>query len=166
VNETERLWNALLEAGKEEGLVPCGLGARNTLRLEAGFLLYGNDMNEETTPLEVGLGWITKLDKGDFLGREVLERQKREGVPRGLAGFRMTDRQIARDEAAVYVDGRLAGKVTSGSHVPFLKQNIGFANLPREMAQPGAAIEIEIRGKKAAAEIVATPFYKRAKVAT
>jgi glycine cleavage system T protein (aminomethyltransferase) len=163
VSETERLWQTLLDAGKSEGILQAGLGARNTLRLEAGMLLYGHDMNEETTPLEVGLGWITKLDKGPFLGREVLERQKREGVARQLAGFRMIDRGIARDDAPVYQDGKQVGKVTSGSHVPFLKQNIGLAFLPRELAKAGQRIAIEIRGTMAAAEIVPTPFYRRPK---
>src|SRR3970282_1530852 len=97
VAQSEKLWHALLEAGKSEGILPCGLGARNTLRLEAGMLLYGHDMNDHTTPLEVGLGWITKLDKGPFLGREVIEKQKQEGVLRQLAGFHMIDRAIARD---------------------------------------------------------------------
>jgi glycine cleavage system T protein (aminomethyltransferase) len=166
VSETERLWRTLLEAGRGEGLLPCGLGARNTLRLEAGMLLYGHDMNEDTTPLEVGLGWITKLDKldgGPFLGRDVLERQKREGAPRHLAGFRMVDRAIARDDAPVYRDGRLVGKVTSGSYVPYLKQNIGLATLPRELAKAGERIDIQVRGTMAAAEVVPTPFYRRAK---
>jgi aminomethyltransferase len=163
VAQSEKLWHALLEAGKSAGILPCGLGARNTLRLEAGMLLYGHDMNDETTPLEVGLGWITKLDKGLFLGRDVLERQKREGVPRQLAGFRMLDRAIARDDAPVYKDSQLVGKVTSGSYVPYLKQNIGMASLPRELAKVGERIAIQIRGTMAAAEIVPTPFYRRAK---
>ena len=162
-DQTERFWHALLEAGKPEGTLPCGLGARNTLRLEAGMLLYGHDMNGETTPLEVGLGWITKLDKGPFLGSEVLQRQKREGVSRKLAGFRMIDRGIARDDAPVYKDEQLVGKVTSGSHAPFLKQNIGLAMLPSGLAKLGERIDIQIRGAMAAAEIVPTPFYRRAK---
>jgi aminomethyltransferase len=166
VHESERIWKALLDAGSPEGLLPCGLGARNTLRLEAGFLLYGNDMNEDTTPLEVGLGWITKVDKGELLGREVLERQKHEGTQRKLAGFRMIDRQIARDCAQVYKDGAYAGHVTSGSYVPYLKQNIGFAFLAEPLTKVGERIDIEIRGKLAAAEIVPTPFYRRPKATT
>ncbi|MBI3934142.1 MAG: glycine cleavage system aminomethyltransferase GcvT [Acidobacteria bacterium] len=163
VAESERIWNKLLKAGKQEGILPCGLGARNTLRLEAGMLLYGHDMNEDTTPLEAGLGWITKLDKGEFLGRDILERQKEQGVRRKLAGFRMIDRAIARDDAPVYRDGQLVGKVTSGSHVPYLKQNIGLAFLPKELAQVGERIAIQIRGTLAAAEVVSTPFYRRPK---
>jgi aminomethyltransferase len=163
LDETKRLWSLLLDAGKRDGLLACGLGARNTLRLEAGFLLYGNDMNEETTPLEVGLDWITKLDKGEFLGRAVLEQQKRVGTKMRLAGFRMIGRQIARDGALAYKDGRSVGKVTSGSHVPFLKQSIGFVFLPRELANPGERIEIQIRGTMTPAEIAETPFYRRPK---
>ena len=161
VAESENMWRALLEAGKKESILPCGLGARNTLRLEAGFLLYGHDMDEQTTPLEAGLGWITKLDKGPFLGRGVLERQKKEGVPRRLVGFRMLDRAIARDDAPVYKDGKQVGKVTSGSYVPFLKQNIGLAYLPPELAKVGERISIQIRGTMAAAEVVPTPFYRK-----
>ncbi|HWP85547.1 MAG TPA: glycine cleavage system aminomethyltransferase GcvT [Terriglobia bacterium] len=159
--ESERLWHKLLEAGRSEGLLPCGLGARNTLRLEAGMLLYGNDMNEQTTPLEVGLGWITKLDKGEFLGREVLAQQKQTGVSRKLAGFCMVDRAIARDGAPVFSQNQEVGRVTSGSYAPYLKKNIGLAWLPAELAQPGKRIEIRIRGALAAAEIVPTPFYRR-----
>ena len=160
---SRRVWFEILETGKDMGILPCGLGARNTLRLEAGMLLYGTDVNEATTPLEVGLGWITKLDKGAFLGREVLERQKRAGVARQLAGFRMIDRGIARDDAPVYKDGQLVGKVTSGSYVPYLKQNIGLASLPRELTKVGERITVQIRGTMAAAEIVPTPFYHREK---
>lgn len=162
-NESEKIWSALLEAGREEGILPCGLGARNTLRLEAGFLLYGNDLDEQTTPLEAGLGWICKLDKGPFLGRSVLRRQKEEGVQRHLVGFRMLDRAIARDGALVFKDGRQVGKVTSGSYVPFLKQNLGLMFLPSELANAGERIAIQIRGTMAAAELVPTPFYRREK---
>jgi aminomethyltransferase len=161
--EAERIWNTLLEAGKKEGIVPCGLGARNTLRLEAGMLLYGHDMDEQTTPLEVKLGWICKLDKGKFVGCDVLERQQREGVQRQLAGFHMLDRAIARDDAPVFHQGRQVGKVTSGSYAPFLKQNIGLALLPHGLARVGERIAIEIRGNRAAAEVVPTPFYRREK---
>ncbi|HEY7680648.1 MAG TPA: glycine cleavage T C-terminal barrel domain-containing protein, partial [Terriglobia bacterium] len=163
VAESERLWSALLEAGKKEGILPCGLGARNTLRLESAMMLYGHELDEQTTPLEAGLGWITKLEKGAFLGRETLVRQKEKGLPRRLAGFRMLDRAIARDDAPVYKDGRPVGKVTSGSYVPFLKQNIGLAYLPPELAKVGERISIQIRGTMAAAEVVPTPFYRRAK---
>ncbi|MBI4464117.1 MAG: glycine cleavage system aminomethyltransferase GcvT [Acidobacteria bacterium] len=163
VAESERIWNELLEAGKKEGLLLCGLGARNTLRLEAGMLLYGHDMNETTTPLEVNLRWICKLDKGPFLGREVLLEQARSGLPMLLVGFQMTDRAIARDDAPVWVEERQIGLVTSGSYAPFLKKNIGLAYVAREFAQVGQPVQIEIRGTLAAAEVVPTPFYRRSR---
>ena len=163
VSESERVWEEILESGKNYGIIPCGLGARNTLRLEAGMLLFGHDMNEETTPLEANLGWICKLDKGAFLGRDVLARQAREGVSRRLAGFQMVDRGIARDDAPVWVEDRQVGKVTSGSYVPFLKRSIGLAMLPVELCNPGQRIAIEIRGAKCAAQVVQTPFYRRNK---
>ena len=163
VSESERIWNAILEAGKSEGIVPCGLGARNTLRLEAGMLLYGHDMNEDTTPFEVNLRWVVKLEKGPFLGRDVLREQAEKGVSRLLVGFEMRDRGIARDDAPVIVEDRTVGKVTSGSYVPYLKRSIGFASVPREYSEIGRRLLIDIRGTKAAAEVVPTPFYRRPK---
>jgi aminomethyltransferase len=163
IADTERIWNELLEAGGKHGILPCGLGARNTLRLESGMLLYGHDMDETTTPLESGLGWIAKLGKGSFLGSDVLQRQKEQGVSSKLAGFRMLGRSIARDDAPVHHNGQPVGKVTSGSYTPFLKQNIGLARLPAALANPGQTIQIEIRGTMAEAEIVPTPFYRRSK---
>lgn len=163
VGVAEGVWNALLEAGKSAGLVPAGLGCRNTLRLESAMLLYGHDMDETTTPLESNLGWITKLDKGEFLGRSLLAAQKETGVAQQLVGFRLIERGIARDDAPVWRDGQLVGKVTSGSYTPFLKQSIGLARVPSAIAKVGERIEIEIRGQKVAAEMVPTPFYKRAK---
>ena len=163
VSESERIWNSILEAGKAEEILPCGLGARNTLRLEAGMLLYGHDMNEETTPLEVRLRWLVKLRKGPFLGRDVLQRQSEQGVPRSLAAFELRDRGIARDDAPVLLGGRTIGKVTSGSYAPFLKRSIGFASLPSEYAAVGRKIAIDIRGTPAAAEIVPAPVYRRQK---
>ncbi len=159
--ESERLWYKLLEAGRDHGLVPCGLGARNTLRLEARMALYGHEIDETHTPLEAGLGWICKLDKGDFLGRDTLLRQKREGLRRRLVGFEMMDRGIARDGYPVYLDDAEVGYVTSGSPAPFLKKNIGLAYLPSELAQIGREIQIGIRNQRATARIVETPFYKR-----
>ncbi len=163
VEQTEKIWNELLDTGEAAGILPCGLGARNTLRLEAGMLLYGHDINEDTTPLEANLGWITKLDKGPFLGSDILKRQKREGVRRRLVGFEMTDRGIARDDAPVWTEDCEVGKVTSGSFAPFLKHAIGLAYVPSEMANPGQRILIQIRGNKAAARVKTTPFYRRAK---
>jgi aminomethyltransferase len=162
----EQLWKKMLEAGdfgSEDGILPAGLAARNTLRLEAGMSLYGHELSDTITPYEANLGWITKLDKGDFTGKEILEKQKADGIKRKLVGFEMTGRGIARDDCPVHINGENVGYVTSGSPAPFLKKNIGFAFVPTEFANPGREITIEIRGKLAAAQIVATPFYKRAK---
>lgn len=158
-----KVWNALLEAGKPSGLIPAGLGARNTLRLEAGYALYGHELDEETTLLEANLGWIAKLEKDDFLGRDALLQQRQHGTRKKLVGFEMTERGIARDGYPVMIDGKTAGKVTSGSPAPFLNKNIGMAYLPPEFAQVGREIQIEIRGKAVSARQVALPFYKRRK---
>jgi aminomethyltransferase len=160
---SEKLWNDLIEAGRAEGLLPCGLGARNTLRLEAGMCLYGHEIDDTTTAWEAHLGWICKLDKGDFLGRAALVEQQRSGIQRILAGFEMQDRLIARDGCAVIANGREAGRVTSGSPAPFLKKNIGMAYVPVESSAVGTGIEISIRANRAPAKIVPLPFYKRAK---
>jgi aminomethyltransferase len=157
------LWNTLLDAGRAEGLIPAGLGARNTLRLEAGFALYGHELDEETTLLEANLGWIAKLEKGDFVGRDVLLRQRAQGTTKKLIGFEMIDRAPARDGYPVWVNGKLAGKVTSGSPAPYLKKNIGMAYVPPDGADVGREIQIEIRGRRAAARVVPLPFYKRPK---
>ena len=165
-NRAEQLWNKILEAGQhgtDTGVLPCGLAARNTLRLEAGLALYGNEIDENTTLLEANLGWICKLDKGDFTGREALARQKEEGVKRKLVGFEVTERGIARDHQDVVVQGQTVGQVTSGSPAPFLKKNIGFAYVPAEYANVGQEIQIDVRGKLVGAQIVKAPFYKRPK---
>ncbi len=165
-DRAEQLWNKILDAGKTgtpTGVLPCGLAARNTLRLEAGMALYGNELDENTTLLEANLGWICKLDKGDFIGRETLARQKEEGLKRKLAGFEVIERGIARDHQDVVVDGQRVGTVTSGSPAPFLKKNIGFAYLPVEFASVGQLIQIDVRGKLVGAQVVKAPFYKRAK---
>ncbi|HWS86063.1 MAG TPA: glycine cleavage system aminomethyltransferase GcvT [Pyrinomonadaceae bacterium] len=162
----ERLWQKMLDAGRygePDGVLPCGLAARNTLRLEAGMALYGHEITEETTLLEANLGWITKLNKGDFTGREALARQKEEGVTRKLVGFEVTERGIARDGQDVYVEGEHAGHVTSGSPAPHLKKNIGMAYVPAEHATAGREIQIDVRGRKVAAQIVPVPFYKRSR---
>ena len=158
-----QVWNTLLDAGRLEGLIPVGLGARNTLRLEAGFALYGHELDEKTTLLEANLGWIAKLEKGDFLGREVLLRQRAQGTPKKLIGFEMVDRAPARDGYPVWVDGKRVGNVTSGSPAPFLKKNIGMAYVPPTAAVVGREVHIEIRGRLAPAQIVSLPFYKRPK---
>ncbi len=161
--ESERVWNGLLEAGRDEGLIPAGLGARNTLRLEAAYPLYGHELDRETTLLEANLGWICKLDKGDFLGREPLLNQRKNGVRKKLVGFEMRDRGIARDGYPVWMEGQLVGKVTSGSYAPFLKKNLGLAYVPPPCAGVGRAMEIEIRGKRVPAQQVPLPFYRRPK---
>ncbi len=161
-----QLWNALLEAGKADGLIPCGLGARDTLRLEAAMRLYGNDMDETTTVMECDLGWIVGWNKPAFLGHEVLRQQKAEGTARTLVGFEMAEpRSIARHGYAVRHDGATVGTVTSGTQTPFLKKAIGMAYVPRALAAPGTAIEIDVRGRACAARVVALPFYKRPKPA-
>ena len=165
-DRAEQLWNKILEAGDSgspTGVLPCGLAARNTLRLEAGMALYGHEIDETTTLLEANLGWICKLDKGDFIGREPLARQKSEGVKRKLVGFEVTERGIARDDQEVVVNGERVGKVTSGSPAPFLKKNIGFAYVPVEYASVGQEIKIDVRGRLVGAQIVKAPFYKRPK---
>ena len=162
----ERLWSGVLEAGNfgaDDGVLPCGLAARNTLRLEAGMALYGNDIDDTTTLLEANLGWICKLDKGDFIGRDALAQQKAEGVKRKLVGFEVTDRGIARDHQDVLVGETRVGVVTSGSPAPFLKKNIGMTYLPIEHANVGQEIKIDVRGRLVRAQLVKTPFYKRAK---
>jgi glycine cleavage system T protein (aminomethyltransferase) len=159
--EAEGVWHGLLEAGKPEGLIPAGLGARNTLRLESAYPLYGHELDEETTLLEAGLGWIAKLDKGEFIGRTALVEQKQHGVRKKLAGLEMSGRSIARDGYPVWIGGRIAGRVTSGSYAPFVRKNIGLAFLPPEESEPGRSIEIEIRGRKTPAYVAPVPFYRR-----
>jgi len=161
--EGERLWNAIFDAGMEFGILFCGLGARNTLRLEAAMSLYGHEIDDSTTPYEAGLGWIVKLQKGGFIGRDALVAQKEKGVPRRLAGFEMRGRGIARDGYHVFIDGNDAGSVTSGSPAPFLQKNIGLCMLPSTKGELGSSIEIEVRSRLVEAEIVATPFYSRKK---
>ena len=159
----ERVWNAVLDAGKSAGVVPAGLGARDTLRLEASMRLYGNDMDETTTVLEADLGWIVGWKKPEFLGLDVLQRQKAEGAPRRLVGFEMLDRAIARHGYEAYVDGAKAGLVTSGTQTPFLKKAIGMAYLPADRTAPGSEFEVDVRGRRARARVVPMPFYKRPK---
>ena len=157
----EQLWNKFLETGKPVGILPCGLAARNTLRLESAMSLYGHELSDDITPLEANLGWITKLQKGDFVGSEVLKQKKESGVTRRIVGFEMTQPGIARDECDVYIDDKRVGYVTSGSPAPFLKKNIGLAFLPVEFANDGQEIKIDVRGKHLSAKVVPTPFYKR-----
>ena len=161
--EAARIWNEILQAGQEFGIKPCGLGARNTLRLEAKMALYGHEIHASITPLEADLAWIVKFDKGEFIGRGALARQKEQGIRRKLVGFEMRGRGIARDGYEVFIDGAPAGWVTSGGPSPALNKNIGLCYLPVERARPGQAIQVMIRNQPVDAEAVETPFYKRAK---
>jgi aminomethyltransferase len=162
--DSEQVWSTLIQAGKAEGLVPAGLGARNTLRLEAGYPLCGHELDEETTLLEANLGWITKLDKGEFLGRDALLQQRARGTRKKLVGFEMTGQGIAREGYELYAASENAGRVTSGSYAPFLKKNIGMAYTSSPLASVGSEVEIEIRARRAAARIVPLPFYKKPKI--
>lgn len=159
------IWDAMLETGgygDDEGILPCGLAARNTLRLESAMSLYGHEISDEITPLEANLGWICKL-KTEFIGCDALRSLKEKGLARKLVGFEMIDRGIARDGFDVYSGERKVGYVTSASPAPFLKKNIGLAYVPLELSETGNRIDIDVRGRMLKAEIVPTPFYKRGK---
>jgi aminomethyltransferase len=158
----ETLWNRLIEAGAEFGIKPCGLGARNTLRLEAGMALYGHEISASITPLEAGLERNLDMEK-EFVGKRALEKQLREGSRRKLTGIEMRGRGIARDGYEVYCDGRPAGWVTSGSPSPTLNKNIALCYVPAKQAAIGGALQVIVRGQPVDAVIVATPFYKRPK---
>jgi aminomethyltransferase len=160
-NMADRVWQALIESGRPADVIPCGLGARDTLRLEAAMRLYGNDIDETTSVLEAGLGWTIGWKKGDFIGRDRLMEQKQHGVARKLVGFEMVDRGIARHGYAVLDGGRQVGVVTSGTQTPFLKKAIGMAYVPTALAAPATEIVIDIRGRTSKARVVALPFYKR-----
>jgi aminomethyltransferase len=156
------LWEALLSAGAAHGIKPIGLGARDTLRLEAALRLYGNDMDETTDPFEAGLGWTVKLQAGDFLGKAALLERKQRGLTRKLVGLEMVGRGIARhDYPVVDAAGSVIGKVTSGSPAPSLGKNIGLAYVPVAHSEIGATLRVEVRGKPIEARIVSLPFYKR-----
>jgi len=163
--QADRVWLALL-ASDEGAVIPCGLGARDTLRLEAGMRLYGNDIDETTTALEAGLGWIVGWNKGDFVGAAALRDQKASGARRKLAGFELVEPGIARHGYDVYAgasaNGRSVGKVTSGTQTPTLKKSIGMAYLPQENTSTGSEFEVDIRGRRTRARVVPMPFYKRA----
>src|ERR1700677_1012052 len=155
------LWSALQQAGESVGMIPCGLGARNTLRLEAGMCLYGHEIDDTTTPWEAGLAWICKMEKAPFLGSDALAAQKKAGVPRKLVGFEMLDKRIGRDGYPVEAAGKQVGRVPSGCSSPTLKKNIGMAYVPPSLTAVGADLEIDIRAQKAAARVIPLPFYKR-----
>jgi aminomethyltransferase len=159
-----RVWNEILEAGKEFGALPCGLGARNTLRLEAKLPLYGHEISDTINVWEAGLDRFIKMEKPEFIGRAALERAKAEGLKRTLAGFEMIERGIARDGYKVLDQaGKEIGYVTSGSPAPFLKKNIALAYVPPTHAATGTPVKVEIRGQGVGAQVVPTPFYKRPK---
>lgn len=160
------VWRTLLEAGVGHGLVPAGLGARDTLRFEAGMCLYGNDIDDTTTPLEAGLGWIVKLGKGDFIGRDILERQAEEGVERRLVGLEMVDRGIARHGYPVFLgeaDDEPAGEVTSGTHSPTLDRALAMAYVPVAAADEGREVFVQVRARRLRAKVIPMPFYSRPK---
>jgi aminomethyltransferase len=162
-SEAPRIWDEILAAGAEFGIKPAGLGARNTLRLEAKMALYGHEMDATITPWEADLAWIVKIDKGDFIGRDALLKQREQGLTRKLAGFEMTGRGIGRDGYEVQIDGAPAGWVTSGGPAPTLNKNIGLCYLPIAQAETGRTIQVMVRNQPVDAITVATPFYKRAK---
>ncbi|MEH7546296.1 glycine cleavage system aminomethyltransferase GcvT [Neobacillus vireti] len=158
------LWKAILEAGTEEGILPCGLGARDTLRFESVLALYGQELSPEISPLEAGISFAVKLNKeADFIGKEALRKQKENGLPRKLVGIEMIDRGIPRHGYSVYKGEELIGEVTTGTQSPSLKRNIGLALIKTEFAALETEVEVEIRGKRLKANVVPTPFYKREK---
>jgi len=157
----DHVWQAVIEAGRSVDLIPCGLGARDTLRLEAAMRLHGHDIDDTTTPLEADLEWIVGWKKEDFIGVDVLRRQKASGVRRKIVGFEMLDRGIARHGYDVYVGDREAGTVTSGTQTPFLKKAIGMAYLPVEHTGVGDEFDVDIRGRRTRARVVPMPFYRR-----
>jgi aminomethyltransferase len=158
------VWRRLLADGAAHGLVPAGLGARDTLRLEAGMALYGHEIDETTTPLEAGLGWVVKLKKGDFLGRDVLAAQEAEGVKRRLVGFEVLGRGIARQGHAVHdAAGNPVGVVTSGTWSPTLEKALGMAYVPVGLDSPGSRVTLDVRGKAVEGQVVGLPFYTRSK---
>jgi aminomethyltransferase len=158
--DAERLWDALLSAGVPRGLVPAGLGARDTLRLEKAYPLYGHELDDATTPFEAGLGWVVKLDKGPFIGREVLVQQKHSGVRRKLAGIEMSEAGIARAGYRLLKAGYPIGAITSGTRSPTLRKAIALGYVSAEQAEVGNSIEVEIRGRPVPAKIVPLPFYR------
>jgi aminomethyltransferase len=158
--DSARVWRELLEAGEPDGLIPAGLGARDSLRLEMGYILYGNDLDERRTPFEAGLGWVVKLDKGDFVGREALARQKEEGPREKLVGFVLREKGFPRQGYEIRHDGEPAGTVTSGVLSHSTGQGVGLGYVSVDAARPGTAIDIVIRDRAIPAEVVRPPFYK------
>lgn len=160
-DQAEKMWDTLLEEGKEEGLIPCGLGARDTLRLEAAMPLYGHEMNDEVTPLETGLKFAVKMEKDDFIGKAALEEKGTPSIAR--IGIKVTGRGIIREHQDVYVGDKIIGHTTSGTHCPYLGCPIAMALVEAGCVEVGDTVEADVRGRKVAAEVVALPFYKRSK---
>ncbi|MDD2396603.1 MAG: glycine cleavage system aminomethyltransferase GcvT [Tissierellia bacterium] len=160
-DKAEEMWELILETGKEEGLIPAGLGARDTLRFEAALPLYGHELDENITPLEAGLGFCVKLNKENFIGKEALANQKSEGLNRKIIGFEMIDRGIPRNNYEVYAEGRKIGYVTTGSFSPTLKKNIGLALIDSAYSKEGTEIEVLIRNKNLKAKVIKKPFYSK-----
>jgi aminomethyltransferase len=164
IGSVGKVWDALLDAGRDKGLVPVGLGARDTLRLEARMPLYGQELSETISPFEAGIGWAVKLEKGDFVGRNAMAKVKADGPKRKAVGFHMTERSGApRTHFPVGVDGAVVGEVTSGAYSPTLGENIGLALIASDYAGVGKPLQVEIRGKWVNAEQIKMPFYKRTK---
>ncbi len=159
-SDAVKLWDALMEKGAKDGLVPAGLGARDSLRLEMKYALYGSDIDADHTPLEAGLGWTVKMGKGDFIGRAALEKQQAEGVQRRLVGFVTTDKGIPRHGYPVLKGGKPVGVVTSGTMSPTLKRPLGMAYVPVELAVEDSTFDVEVRGRSVSAAVVKTPFYQ------
>jgi aminomethyltransferase len=161
--EAPRIWRRLLAAGAPHGIQPAGLGARDTLRLEAAMALYGHEIDETTTPFEAGLGWVVKLDKGEFVGREALVAQRQAGLARKLVGFEVAGRGIARQGHPVVAGGEAVGAVTSGTFSPTFEKALGMAYVPTRLEAPGSRLAIEVRGREIPAAVVPLPFYRRSK---
>ena len=158
-----RLWVTLIASGSSRGLLPCGLGARETLRLEAGYLLYGSDVDEEHTPLEAGYDWVVKFQKEDFIGKAALEAQKKKGLQRRLYGIRLLERGVPRPGAPVLLEDRPAGRLSSAGFSPTLGAGIGLGYLEEPGLEPKRGVSIELRGRRVPAEIAALPFYRRSR---
>jgi aminomethyltransferase len=161
VTTIKSLWAMLVENGQSEGLKPCGLGARDTLRLEAGYPLYGNELTEERTPLEAGLDWVVKFNKGDFMGREALLKQKEAGVKTKLLAYELQDRGVPRGGFKLFKAGVPGGETTSGTFSPSLQKGIGLAYAPTDWGIPGTLLEVDINSKRVPAKVVTLPFYKK-----
>jgi aminomethyltransferase len=160
-SDAATVWTAVFEAGKEFGIAPIGLGARDTLRLEMGFCLYGNDIDQTTNPLEAGLGWITRMDKADFLGKAALEKVMKDGIQRKLVGMTLPEKSVARHGYAISADGAPAGIVTSGTYSPTLEKAIAMGYVAAGHAVPGSTVDVDVRGTMKKATVVTLPFLNK-----